>query len=110
MNNYAKKIKLSNRTVYIINDDDIVLQSYNAFVARIHQGRLILGPLWDYSPTTWQHVRKFISDYTSKLDWLSRTLIREMFVSKNYHKAMQEFVANNIIPVIDNVGLRQGEN
>lgn len=110
MNNYAKKIKLSNRTVYIINDDDIVLQSYNAFVARIHDGKLTLGPLWDYSPTTWQHVRKFISDYTSKLDWRNRTYISEMFMSKNYHKAMQEFVANNIIQVIYNIGLEQGEN
>lgn len=110
MNNYAKKIKLSNRTVYIINDNDIVLQSYNAFVARIHDGKLILGPLWDYSPTTWQHVRKFISDYTSKLDWYHRTLIREMFMSKNYHKAMQEFVTGRTIEVISNVGLEQGEN
>lgn len=110
MNNYAKKIKLSNRTVYIINDNDIVLQSYNAFVARIRDGKLILGPLWDYSPTAWQHVRKFIGDYMCKLDWYHRTLVREMFMSKNYHKAMQEFVAGRTIEVISNVGLEQGEN
>lgn len=110
MNNYAKKIQLSNRTVYIINDDDIVLQSYNALVARIRCGRLILGPLYDYSSTTWRHVRKFISDYMSKLDSRNYTYVHVMLMSKNGHKMMQEYIANSIIPVIGNVGLEQGEN
>ena len=110
MNNYAKKIRLSNRTVYIINDNDIVLQSYNAFVARIRHGRLILGPLYDYSSTTWRHVRKFIECYMSKLDGHDRAYMRAMLMSKNGHKTMQEYIANNIIPVIANVSLEQGEN
>nr|DAF41248.1 MAG TPA: hypothetical protein [Caudoviricetes sp.] len=109
MTNYARKIKLNNRTVYIINDNDIVLQSYNAFVARIHDRKLTLGPLYDYSPTTWRHVRKFIDCYKSKLDSRTYIYIVALFKSKNGHETMKAYIANNIVQVVDNVGLRQGE-
>ena len=110
MTNYAKKIKLSNHTVYIISDNDIVLQSYNAFVARIRYGRLILGPLYDYSLTTWRHVRKFIDCYKSKLGKRTYVHMNVLLKSKNGHLVMQAYVASNIIPLVYNVGLEQGEN
>lgn len=109
MTNYARKIKLSNRTVYVINDDDIVLQSYNAFVARIKDGKLTLGPLYDYSPTTWRHVRKFIDCYKSKLDSRTYIYMTALFKSKNGHALMKVYIASGIIPVVYNVGLRQCE-
>lgn len=109
MENYARKIKLSNRTVYIIDDEDIVLQSYNAFVARIRHGRLILGPLYDYSPTTWRHVRKFITTYIHELNDIAYNQMYCMLHSQNGHATMREYIKNGIVPVLSNVGLIQGE-
>ena len=102
MENFAKKIKLSNHTVYIINDNDIVLQSYNAFVARIRDGKLILGPLYDYSPTTWRHVRKFLLNYRAWLnDKYDNYVCTMLYNCKNGHKYFKDLVKQSLICVID---------
>lgn len=108
MNTFAKKIKLSNRTVYV-NYRDIVLQSYDAFVARIRNGRLILSPLWDYSTTTWRHIRKFLECYKNELGDRMYKYISILLKSNNGRQLMQVYIEMNIVPVVDNVGLQQGE-
>lgn len=108
MTNFAKKIKLSNHTVYI-NYRDIVLQSYDAFVARIRNGRFILGPLWDYSSTTWRHIRKFIECYKNELGDRMYKYISILLKSQNGRQLMKVYIDMNIVPVVDNVGLNQGE-
>lgn len=102
MTNYARKIKLSNRTVYIIDDEDIVLQSYNAFVARIRHGKLILGPLYDYSPTTWRHVRKFLANYRALLnDKYDDYVCTMLYNCKNGHQYFKNLVEQSLISVVD---------
>lgn len=88
----------------------ITLRSYGAYVAQIDmdKGTLTLGYLWHYSPTTWQHVRKFLKDYIESLvEWnnddeyvytAAHGWMLKMFVAKNSRKYMQTLVDNGIIP------------
>ena len=108
----VRTIKQSNRAT-IIGHRYVTLRSYDAYVAQIDkdEGTLTLGPLWHYSSTTWQHVRKFIEDYLESLvewtnddeclysaahDWMVK-----MLHAKNGRAYMQTLVDNDIIPVED---------
>lgn len=108
----VRTIKQSNRTT-IIGDRYVTLRSYDTYVAQIdkYRGTLTLGPLWHYSVTTWQHVRKFIKSYMESLvewtkddecvytaahDWMVK-----MLQAKNGRKYMQTLIDNDIIPVED---------
>ena len=105
----VRTIKQSNRTT-IIGHRYVTLRSYDAYVAQIDkdEGTLTLGPLWHYSVTTWQHIRKFIEDYLESLvewtnddeclysaahDWMVK-----MLQAKNGRKYMQTRFENYIIP------------
>ena len=107
-----RTIKESNRTT-IIGARYVTLRSYDAYVAQIDKdnGTLTLGPLWHYSSTTWQHVRKFIKAYLESLvewtdddeclysaahDWMVK-----MLQAKNGRKYMQTLVDNGVIRVED---------
>ena len=106
----VRTIKQSNRTT-IIGHRYVTLRSYDACVAQIDKdkGTLTLGPLWHYSVTTWQHIRKFIKAYMESLvewtdddecvytdthDWMVK-----MLQAKNGRKYMQTLIDNDIIPV-----------
>ena len=106
----VRTIKQSNRAT-IIGPRYVTLRSYDAYVAQIDkdEGTLTLGPLWHYSSTTWQHVRKFIEDYLESLvewtdddeclysaahDWMVK-----MLASRNGRAYMQTLVDNGIILV-----------
>ena len=108
----VRTIKQSNRTT-IIGHRYVTLRSYDAYVAQIDkdEGTLTLGPLWNYSETTWQHIRKFIKAYMESLvewtdddeclysaahDWMVRVL-----QGKNGRAYMQMLIDNGIIPVED---------
>ncbi len=105
-----RTIKQSNR-VTIIGDKYVTLRSYSAYVAQIDKdkGTLTLGPLWHYSQTTWQHVRKFINSYMESLiEWTkddeciytaAHGWMLKMFAAKNGRKYMQTLIDNGIIPV-----------
>lgn len=107
-----RTIKQSNRAT-IIGARYVTLRSYDAYVAQIDkdEGTLTLGPLWHYSVTTWQHVRKFITDYLESLvewpdddeclystahDWMVK-----MLAAKNGRAYMQTLVDNGVIHVED---------
>lgn len=104
-----RTIKQSNR-VTIIGDRYVTLRSYGAYVARIDKdkGTLTLGYLWHYSPTTWQHVRKFIKEYIESLvEWTkddecvytaAHGWMVKMLAAKNGRAYMQTLVNNGIIP------------
>lgn len=108
----VRTIKQSNRAT-IIGARYVTLRSYDAYVAQIDKdkGTLTLGPLWHYSRTTWDHVRKFITDYLESLvewtdddeclysaahDWMVK-----MLQAKNGRAYMQTLVDNGVIPVED---------
>lgn len=108
----VRTIKQSNRAT-IIGHQYVTLRSYDAYVAQIDKdkGTLTLGPLWHYSVTTWQHVRKFITDYLESLvewtnddeclysaahDWMVK-----MLHAKNGRAYMQTLVDNGVIRVED---------
>ena len=108
----VRTIKQSNRTT-IIGHRYVTLRSYDAYVAQIDKdkGTLTLGPLWNYSQTTWQHVRKFIEDYLESLvewtdddecvytdthDWMVK-----MLNADNGRRYMRTLVYVGIIPVED---------
>lgn len=105
-----RTIKQSNRTI-IIGDRYVTLRSYDAYVAQIdkYKGTLTLGPLWHYSVTTWQHVRKFINSYIESLvEWTdddecvytaAHGWMVKMFAAKNGRAYMQTLIDNGIIPV-----------
>lgn len=104
-----RTIKQSNR-VTIIGDRYVTLRSYNAYVAQIDKdkGTLTLGYLWHYSPTTWQHVRKFIKAYIESLvEWTkddecvytaAHGWMVKMLAAKNGRAYMQALVDVDIIP------------
>ena len=106
----VRTLKQSNRAT-IIGPRYVTLRSYDAYVAQIDkdEGTLTLGPLWHYSSTTWQHVRKFITDYLESLvewtdddeclysaahDWMNK-----MLASRNGRAYMRTLIDNGIIPV-----------
>ena len=107
----VRTIKQSNRTT-IIGHRYVTLRSYNAYVAQIDKdkGTLTLGPLWHYSVTTWQHIRKFIKEYMESLvewtddecmysdthDWMVK-----MLNADNGRRYMRTLVYVGIIPVED---------
>lgn len=105
-----RTIKQLNR-VTIIGDRYVTLRSYDAYAAQIDKdkGTLTLGYLWHYSPTTWQHVRKFINSYMESLiEWTkddecvytaAHSWMIKMFAAKNGRKYMQTLIDNGIIPV-----------
>lgn len=82
-----KTIKESNRRTHI-TDDYITLVSYDAVVAQINKndGTLVLGHYWDYSPTTWLHVRKFFDKYKMWLTDPYYGYVHTMLSSKNGHQ------------------------
>lgn len=105
-----RTIKESNRTT-IIGARYVTLRSYDAYVAQIDKdkGTLTLGYFWDYSPTTWQHIRKFVKAYIESLvewtdddecvystahDWMLKVLS-----ARNGRAYMQTLVDNGIIRV-----------
>lgn len=105
-----RTIRQSNRAT-VIGARYVTLRSYDAYVAQIDKdnGTLTLGYFWDYSSTTWQHVRKFITDYLESLvewtdddeclysaahDWMTK-----MLASRNGRAYMQTLVDNGVIPV-----------
>ena len=106
----VRTIKQSNRTT-IIGHRYVTLRSYDAYVAQIDkdEGTLTLGPLWHYSVTTWQHIRKFIEDYLESLvEWTNddeclysaaHDWIGTMLQAKNGRKYMQTLIHTDIIPV-----------
>ena len=108
----VRTIKQSNRAT-IIGPLYVTLRSYDAYVAQIDkdEGTLTLGPLWHYSRTTWEHVRKFITDYLESLvEWTNddeclysaaHGWMVKMLTAKNGRKYMQTLVDNGIIPVED---------
>lgn len=108
----VRTIKQSNRAT-IIGPRYVTLRSYDAYVAQIDkdEGTLTLGPLWHYSVTTWQHVRKFITDYLESLvEWTdddecvysaAHGWMVKMFASRNGRAYMQTLVDNGVIPVED---------
>lgn len=108
----VRTIKQSNRTT-IIGHRYVTLRSYDAYVAQIDKdkGTLTLGPLWHYSVTTWQHIRKFIKAYMESLvewtdddecvytdthDWMVK-----MLNADNGRRYMRTLVYVGIIPVED---------
>lgn len=105
-----KRIQQSNRTVYI-TDKNITLQSYVAYVANIdkNDGTLTLGPLWHYSVTTWQHVRKFINEYIHYLNAQTHADMLRMLNSKNGRAYMQTLVDDGKVTVQDYLGDKQYE-
>lgn len=105
-----KRIQQSNRTVYI-TDKNITLRSYVAYVANIdkNDGTLTLGPLWHYSVTTWQHVRKFINEYIHYLNAQTHADMLRMFNSKNGRAYMQTLVDDGKVTVQDYLGDKQYE-
>lgn len=107
----VRTIKQSNRTT-IIGPRYVTLRSYDAYVAQIDadKGTLTLGPLWHYSRTTWEHIRKFITDYMPLLvectddEWVYTSAhgwMVKMLQAKNGRKYMQTLIDNGIIPVED---------
>ena len=105
-----RTIRQSNRAT-VIGARYVTLRSYDAYVAQIDkdEGTLTLGPLWHYSSTTWQHVRKFITDYIESLvewtdddecvysaahDWMIKVLS-----ARNGRAYMQTLVDNGVIRV-----------
>ena len=107
-----RTIKQSNRTT-TIGHRYVTLRSYDAYVAQIDKdkGTLTLGYLWHYSRTTWDHVRKFITDYIESLvEWTkddecvysaAHGWMVKMLQAKNGRKYMQTLIDNGIIPVED---------
>ena len=108
----VRTIKQSNRAT-IIGHRYVTLRSYDAYVAQIDkdEGTLTLGPLWHYSETTWQHIRKFIKAYMESLvewtdddecvytdthDWMVK-----MLNADNGRRYMRTLVYVGIIPVED---------
>ena len=106
----VRTIKQSNRAT-IIGHRYVTLRSYDAYVAQIDkdEGTLTLGPLWNYSQTTWKHIRKFIEDYLESLvewtnddeclysaahDWMVK-----MLQAKNGRAYMQVLIDNGVMPV-----------
>ena len=108
----VRTIKQSNRTT-IIGARYVTLRSYDAYVAQIDkdEGTLTIGPLWNYSQTTWKHVRQFIEDYMESLvEWTnddeclysaSHDWMVKMLQAKNGRKYMQMLIDNGIISVED---------
>ena len=108
----VRTIKQSNRAT-IIGHRYVTLRSYDAYVAQIDKdkGTLTLGPLWHYSVTTWQHIRKFIKAYMESLvewtdddecvytdthDWMVK-----MLNADNGRRYMRTHVYGGSIPVED---------
>ena len=106
----VRTIKQSNRAT-IIGPRYVTLRSYDAYVAQVDkdEGTLTLGPLWHYSVTTWQHVRKFITDYLQSLAaWTdddeclysaAHGWMVKMLQAKNGRSYMQTLIDNGVIPV-----------
>lgn len=106
----VRTIKQSNRAT-IIGPRYVTLRSYDAYVAQIDKdkGTLTLGPLWHYSRTTWDHVRKFIKSYIESLvEWTNddeclysatHGWMVKMLQAKNGRAYMQTLIDNGIVPV-----------
>lgn len=106
----VRTIKQSNRAT-IIGARYVTLRSYDAYVAQIDKdkGTLTLGPLWHYSVTTWQHVRRFITDYIESLvEWTdddecvysaAHGWMTKMLTARNGRAYMQTLVDNGVILV-----------
>lgn len=105
-----RTLKHSNRTT-IIGARYVTLRSYDAYVAQIDKdkGTLTLGPLWHYSRTTWDHVRKFIKAYIESLvEWnkddecvysTAHGWMVKMLTARNGRAYMQTLVDNGVIHV-----------
>lgn len=98
--------RLSNRTI-TETKRYITLRSYEAYVAQIDcdKGTLTLGPLWDYSTTTWQHVRKFIALYSCILRPDIHLAMERLLKSKNGRKMMQLYIDEDYIKVTRDISL-----
>ena len=102
----VRTIKQSNR-VTIIGARYVTLCSYGACVAQIDKDKGTLGYLWHYSPTAWQHVRKFIKAYIESLvEWTkddecvyiaAHGWMVKLFEAKNGREYMQTLIDNGII-------------
>lgn len=95
-----RKICASNRTIYM-TDNSLILQSWNAYVAHIdlNTGVLSLGLMWNYSQSTWRHVRKFIALYSCILRPDIHLAMERLLKSKNGRKMMQLYIDEDYIKV-----------